>query len=112
MTYHSDTILQNWSNLTLAEQLGNIGSEVSRMLKWREKDRAIADRAFERMSELLNETIAGETENRYRLRELARLRECINTYWDSGNTADILSLTSLVRYFDQFAVLANKNRHN
>ena len=107
MNHHSDALLQNWSKLSLAEQLGNVGSEVSRMIKWHSNNPAIAERAFERMLELLNATITCQTGKR-QLRELTRARELINTDWCSGKSPDHSSLDGFNRYFTQFAVLANK----
>lgn len=107
MNHHSDAILQKWSNLSLAEQLGNVGSEVSRMIKWRHRNPDIAERAFERMLELLDATITCQVGKR-RLQELTRVRELINADWCSGESSDYSSLDGLNRYFMQFATLANK----
>ena len=107
MNHHSDAILQKWSELTLAEQMGNIGSEVSRMIKWRNYNSDIAERAFERMLELLSATISCQTEG-HRLRELTRVRELMVSDWYSTQSADDVSWDGFNQYFTQFAVLANK----
>ena len=106
MNHHSDAITQRWSELTLSQQLGNVGSEVSRMLKWRGKDDAIAERAFERMLELMDLTMQNQT-NGPRLREIARAREVLVQTWQSQATADSPEWISLNRYFFQFAMLGN-----
>ncbi|MFH0912332.1 MAG: hypothetical protein V1807_01600 [Patescibacteria group bacterium] len=106
MSHHSDNLVQTWAELTLAEQLGNIGSEVNRMINWRTKDKAIADRAFERMLELIDLTLAN-LHDRYRLREVARTRESLVTNWLSDTPASKVELDQLNKYFFQFALLAN-----
>jgi hypothetical protein len=54
---YSEDFAAKWAELPLVEKMGNIGSEVSRMVKWRDKNRATADRAFERMLELIDLTL-------------------------------------------------------
>jgi hypothetical protein len=104
--YHQELASGKWSELTFAEQMGNIGSEVSRMIKWRKKNKEIAYRAFERMLELLDLTLAGLHE-KYRLREVARARELLVGAWMSDSPESETELEGLNRYFFQFAILAN-----
>lgn len=106
MIHHSDTLALRWSELTLAEQLGNVGSEVSRMINWRHKDRTIADRAFERMLELIDLTLAN-LHDRHRLQEIARARETIVDNWLTVTPESDIELGKLNKYFFQFALLAN-----
>ena len=106
MNHHSDALIQSWSKLTLPQQLGNVGSEGSRMLKWRGKDDAIAERAFERMLELIDLTLQSQTDGS-RLREIARAREVLVQTWQSQTTADSPEWVSLNRYFFQFALIGN-----
>jgi hypothetical protein len=106
MNHHSDTITQSWSKLTLPQQLGNVGSEVSRMIKWRDKDPVIAEHAFERMLELIDLTLQNQT-NGPRLQEVARAREVLVQTWQSQAAADSPEWISLNRYFFQFALLGN-----
>ena len=66
-----------WIKLTLAQQLGNIGSEISRARHWQEKkDASSAREALERAIGLLDQTL-NDARHRRRLRELARLREVV-----------------------------------
>jgi len=106
MMHHSHKLATEWGKLSLAEQLANIGSEVSRMIKWRDKDSAIAERAFERMLELIDLTLQNQT-NGPRLREIARAREVLVQTWQSQVAADNPAWESLNRYFLQFALLGN-----
>ena len=64
--------------MTLAEQLGNVGSEYERALRWKQKGNAkYFEGAFARMLELLDLTIADPRWQNHRLKELCRLRELI-----------------------------------
>ena len=51
---HQELAAGGWSRLSLAEQLGNVGTEVGRMRRWRGKDERLAAGAFERALELLD----------------------------------------------------------
>jgi hypothetical protein len=67
-----------WHKMTLAEQLGNVGSEYERALRWKQKGNAkYFDGAFARMLELLDLTIADPRWRNHRLKELCRLREFV-----------------------------------
>lgn len=105
MIYHQELSSGEWAKLTLAEQLGNVGSEVNRMIIWRTKDKAIADRAFERMLELLDLTLAS-LKKKSQLKEIARAREMLVSSWLGDD--DVKSnndLEYLNKYFFQFALL-------
>ncbi|MBD3370385.1 hypothetical protein GF402_08510 [Candidatus Fermentibacteria bacterium] len=104
---HSEAAAGRWWHLSLCEQLGNVGSEVSRALRWKSRNRRIAKGAIERALELLDLTLA---DPRYRnsvarLREIARTREVVVDFLlgsnEYGSTAD-----SLRRYFDAYALAA------
>lgn len=105
MVYHQELSSGRWAELSLAEQLGNVGSEVNRMINWRDRDRAIADRAFERMLELIDLTLAN-LHDKYRLREIARTRELLVSNWLSSSLEANFELNQLNKYFLQFALLA------
>lgn len=106
MTHHSDTLLENWSALSLSEQLANVGSEVSRAVKWQAKNKEVADRAFERMLELLDATILHQTKAST-LKELTRVRELMNA---SYYTESSITLAEFNSYFIPFAILANAHK--
>ena len=96
-----------WWKLSLYEQLGNVGSEVSRALRWKTRNPQIAQGAFERALDLMDLTLDDPRHRQSvaRLRELARVREVLidflagsNEYQSNGD--------SLQKYFDAFAVAA------
>ena len=82
---HKNLASGRWKTLTFFEQMANIGSDVERTMKWKEKDNAEYSRmAFERSLELLDLTIADE-KNTARLKELLRLRETLADYFAFDN---------------------------
>lgn len=106
---HTELAEGRWFTFTLDEQLGNIGSDVSRAIRAKEKNDA--ERmwsALERALELFDLTIA-DPRHRKRLKELCRAREVVcdflvgdNEYHSTGHSLD--------RYFLQFAFAARKDR--
>ena len=73
-TRHHEMPPERWWELSLAQQLGNIGSEVGRALKWRSRNPEIGARALDRALELFDLTL-DDPDHRAslpRLRELCR----------------------------------------
>ena len=54
---HWKLTAERWFTFTLAEQLGNVESEISRTLKWRTRNPEIAERAMARDGLGLDETL-------------------------------------------------------
>ncbi len=104
---HRDLAAGRWSKLPFIEQMANIASEVERTLSWRlKKNPAYSERAFERALELLDLTLAS-TENRMRLKELARLRETMVDYF-AGENEYSSTEESWRRYFSAFTYAARR----
>lgn len=103
-THHKNLALGGWSRLSLPEQLGNIGSDISRAVLWQKKDDEIFKRSVDRSLELLDLTI-GDARWRRRLKELTRAREmlcdAVSGGYEYGST-----LEELEQYFFHFAVAA------
>jgi len=97
-----------WQQLSLVEQLGNVGSEVGRMRRWRDRDERLMTRAFERALELLDLTLA-DPRWRTRLREIARARELLCDAAAGGHEYGG-TLEDLDRYVLAFAVAARSGR--
>ncbi len=97
--------------MSICEQMGNIGSEVSRSLKWKDRDPAIFRKALERCLELFDLTLSDprHRESKARLREIARAREVYLDYL-VGPNAYASTEASLQRYFDIFAQGAARAR--
>ena len=98
--FHKELASGRWSNFSLAEQLSNIGSEVNRASKWQKKDENIFWGAVERALELFDLTLE-DKRWRYRLREIARVRE---VFCDAvfGEKEYGTSLEDLEPYFFSF----------
>lgn len=94
--------------MPLAEQLGNVGSEVGRIARWREKDSHACEKAFHRALELLDLTI-GDPRWKGRLKELTRVREFLCDAMFGGHLYGS-DLVGLDRYFYHFAVAARAGR--
>ena len=105
---HQELAAGRWSRLSLAEQLGNVGSEVGRMCRWRGKDERLAAGAFERALELLDLTLA-DSRWRGRLREIARARVLLCDAALGGGEHGA-TLEDLDRYFLEFALAARQRR--
>lgn len=106
---HRDLAAGRWQTLSLAQQMGNVGSEVSRALNWRERNPALSIRAFERALELIDLTLADPRHRASppRLRELCRTREVLVDYFAGSN--EYGSTEALMRrYFDAFAIVASR----
>ena len=106
---HRDIARGHWWSLSLAEQFGNIGSEISRAVRWSTKNPGTAEAALYRALDLIDLTLDDPRHRQSvpRLREIARAREVAidflagpNAYGSTGE--------SLQKYFDQFACAARR----
>ena len=106
---HHELASGRWNELSLLEQLGNVGSEVERALKWKKKNNPdYCMRAFERALELLDLTLDCPR-NRLRLKEIARTREILVDFF-YGDDQYQTSEESLSAYFLRFATVARRTR--
>ena len=105
---HKELAQGRWEELTFAEQMANIGSEVSRALNWQKKGKKeYSLKAVNRALELL-ELTAAEVEGLPRLKELMRVKETLPDYFYGANeyqSSEILWR----KYFDHFNFCARKN---
>ncbi len=104
---HQTLAAGRWYEFSLAEQLGNIGSEVSRAIRARGDEKRFENAIF-RALELFDLTIS-DKRWRKRLKELTRARElfCSAVY---GNIEFDTSLEDLDKYFFTFALAARLKR--
>ena len=109
-SFDSEDFRARWRQFSLAEQLGNVGSEVDRAISWRRRgEPERSARAFERALELFDLTISDvRWRTGRRLRELTRARELLCEAYLRGHDAS--SLDSLSRYFYHFAYAARLRR--
>ena len=104
VSQHKD-LFESWKKESLPYQMGNIGSEVSRAIKNRDKPKRFQG-AFERALELFDLTIEclkGDLEKKGALREVCRAREEFCDYFN-GNSFNT-DAKKMQRYYDQFALI-------
>lgn len=110
MTLHVELASGRWQTLTLAEQLGNIGSEVGRAIRAQERgDERRFTGAFDRALELFDLTLADPRWHGHRLREIARAREVTCDYLAGDNEYGSTART-LDAWFLAYAMLARRGR--
>ncbi|MBR2836744.1 hypothetical protein IKE79_00105 [Candidatus Saccharibacteria bacterium] len=103
---HPELAQGRWAKMSFPEQMGNIGSEISRAIK--SKARGNTERmtgAAYRAIELFELTIDANQKHPTRLRELCRAKEefCDYIFGDNSWGTDP---THMQRYYDQFVSLA------
>jgi hypothetical protein len=101
---HQDLAGGRWFTMSLAEQLGNIGSEYDRACRAKEQNNEQRfSGALARFLELMDLTLADTRWHNHRLKELCRVREqaCEELL---GNNEGYIG--SFKEYFLSFAILA------
>lgn len=120
---HRDLAAGRWAEMPFALQLGNLGSEVSRSLKWYGKNERRFQVSFKRALELFDLTIEAacqepspkgqdcDSENlpsrSAKLKEVCRAREEFCDYFLNDNSWGT-DPVKMQRYYDQFALLGRK----
>jgi len=89
-----------WFELSIVEQLANVGAEIGRTINWKKKDKPSAQSAFYRALELLLLTKA-DPKNKTRLQEICRLNEML-VDWYLGNPEYNSTDADWERYFYSF----------
>ncbi|MGD9154596.1 MAG: hypothetical protein PVG90_03740 [Bacillota bacterium] len=110
MSYqHQELANGRWREYSFITQLANIGSEVERAIKWKNKNNPeYFRRACNRMLELIDLT-AADLKNRKRLKELLRAREMLVDYLIYDNQYNSTD-RQWQKYFYYFTYLNNKSR--
>lgn len=103
MSYQHKTLAEGrWAEMSLAEQMLNIGSEISRANRWRAKgNEEYCRQAVYRALELISLTIDAQL-GKHCIGEFTRLYEVVGDYY-LGNNEYNSDGASLQKYFDQFA---------
>jgi len=73
---HRGLLESRWHGFSLAMQMGNIGSEVNRLMQWKGKDAIRASASLGRALELIDLTIS-DPRWKHRVGEFLRLREVV-----------------------------------
>lgn len=104
--YHKQLAGGKWEVLSFAQQMANVGSEVERAIKWKNKNKPERSQlAFFRALELMDFTIA-DNNNKRRLGELCRTREALVDYFFADNQYKSTDAT-WQKYFRAFNWWAN-----
>jgi hypothetical protein len=108
--FHREAAAGTWFELSLMEQLGNIGTEVGRAARATEaRNEERAWNALVRTLELFDLTIADDRWRGSKRREICRAREVVCDFVAGDNQYNS-SAESLDRYFLPFAFAARKDR--
>lgn len=107
MPLHASLAEGRWQTLSLAEQLGNIGSEVGRSLSWHHRNPERYEGALVRGLELFDLTLADSRWSAARRREIARAREVFLDTLDD-HPAYNSTPANVERWFMAFAVKARR----
>ncbi len=100
---------KRWHNMTLAQQLGNVGSDFERALKWKQKGKQeLFASAANRTIEQLDMTVSDNRLHGIRRREIARLREETKKALFSKKIDTHLT-SGLANYFLRMALLARRS---
>ncbi len=104
----SESFKQRWHQLGLMEQLGNIGSEVDRIISWKNKGNAdLSANALYRSLELFDLTIGDPRWHDGKLKELLRARELLCDTFVGDNMYNTPP-EFFSKYFHAFAVAAQR----
>lgn len=108
MSYqHQELASGRWAQLSFAEQMANVGSEVIRALNWKTKNHAdYCRQAGIRALELMDLTLE-QARGFTRLKELARTRETLVDYFFGANEYHSTE-KALKNYFLAFNFSARK----
>ena len=102
---HTELAEGRWIQMSIAEQMGNIGSEISRSLRWYNKNPKRFQASFDRALELIDLSInaaQAQSQTAY-LKELCRAREELCDYFDGNDWGT--DPRQMQKYYDQFISL-------
>ena len=102
---HSEEARADFFRRPIEYQMGNIGSEVSRALKWSSRgNQARADKAIDRALELFDLTILANVSSHARLTEVLKAREEFCDYFFGGNSWGT-EPERMQKYYDGFVMM-------
>lgn len=97
--------MNNWHSKSIYYQLGNIGSEIGRALKWQKQNADIANRSAYRALELIDWSLA-DRRNISRFKEIARIREVFaETFYGDNSYGETMDTWN--KYFYAYSLAAN-----
>ena len=107
MTIHKELASGKWFELSLVEQMANIGTDLERYIRWSGKNMPnYSEPAFKRVLELIDLTVE-DPKNRNRLREILRTRESLIDHFKYDNEYNTTG-EQWHKYFYQYNYAAAK----
>lgn len=107
--FHKDLTFESWAAQNIFQMMGNIGSEISRAIKWKQKGRQeIWQAAFDRSLELFDLTKEVNTIPSSQKSEIHRSREVWCDFMVGDNEYKSTA-ESIQKYFDEFAIAARNS---
>lgn len=105
MNIFHEELQERWKTFSIFEQMANIGTEVGRAIRWKNKqNQQMSKNAFYRSLELIDFTI-DDLKNNTSLKEVTRMRELLVDYFIGENIYKS-SDQSWGKYFFPFNVTA------
>ena len=104
---HQSMAYGKWFDYSLCQQMGNIGSEVGRANRWKEKDIKLFESSVFRAIELIDLTLSDKRWKK-RLKEIARAKEILCDAFTGGKEYNS-SFAELEKYFYRFAYAARNS---
>lgn len=109
MTIHNELASGRWFELSLVEQLANIGTDLERCIRWTNKNKPeYSSAAFDRVLDLIDLTV-NDPKNKNRLREILRTREALIDHFIYDNQYNTTA-EQWQKYFYQFNYAAARAR--
>ncbi|MCM8786140.1 MAG: hypothetical protein NC827_02020 [Candidatus Omnitrophica bacterium] len=108
MTYYKSLKEGKWFEIDFIEQMANIGIEVLRGMRWKNKNEKYFNVSIEKAIELIDLTKMDQ-KNKKRLKEICRLKEVLIDYF-YGNNEFKSSDKLWENYFNPFIYYAGKIR--
>jgi hypothetical protein len=98
-----------WNKLTLTEQLGHIGSEITRARVWQEKGEDESSQNALNRAILLLELSMNNTLPRLKLAEVSRLKELVlDLINNTGARQYGININDIEKYCNDFALISGK----
>ncbi len=102
--FHKNLDISTWLDQEIFSAMGNIGSEVSRAIRWKEKGNEKKwVESFYRSLELFDLTLYNRSFTDAQIGELLRVREVWSDFIFGDNNYNSTA-ENIQKYFDQFAI--------
>jgi hypothetical protein len=86
MIIHKEMAAGRWFEMPLCEQMANVGMDVDRAIRWRNKgELELSQKAFYRALELINLTFLDFKHPPHRRKEIGRVKEALVDYFMYDN---------------------------